>query len=39
MSSRLTRTSLRSLKEAGLRLAFLSNMTPKTLDAAIRNSG
>lgn len=31
--------ALQSLKEAGLRLAFLSNMTPKMLDAAIRNAG
>ena len=31
--------ALQSLKQAGLRLAFLSNMTPKMLDAAIRNAG
>jgi 2-haloacid dehalogenase len=32
-------TALRSLKNAGIRLAFLSNMTAKMLDAGIRNSG
>jgi len=31
--------ALRSLKDAGIRLAFLSNATPKMLDAAIQNSG
>jgi 2-haloacid dehalogenase len=30
---------LRSLKAAGVRLAFLSNATPAILDAGIRNSG
>ena len=30
---------LRSLKNAGMRLAFLSNATPKILDAGIKNSG
>src|SRR5262249_29792080 len=30
--------ALRSLKDAGLRLAFLSNMTQKMLEAGIRNS-
>ncbi|MFO0893226.1 MAG: haloacid dehalogenase type II, partial [Isosphaeraceae bacterium] len=30
---------LRSLKRAGLRLAFLSNATPEILEAGIRNSG
>lgn len=30
---------LRSLKSAGIRLAFVSNATPKILDAGIRNSG
>jgi 2-haloacid dehalogenase len=32
-------SALRSLKAAGLRLAFTSNMTEKLLDAGIRNSG
>lgn len=31
--------ALRTLKAAGLRLAFASNMTEKMLDAGIRNSG
>ncbi len=31
--------ALRSLKNAGIRLAFLSNMTQKMLNAGIRNSG
>jgi len=31
--------ALRALKNAGLRLAFLSNATPGILDAGIRNSG
>ena len=31
--------SLRALREAGIRLAFLSNMTPRLLETAIRNSG
>lgn len=31
--------ALQSLKNAGIRLAFLSNATPKILDASIRNSG
>jgi 2-haloacid dehalogenase len=31
--------ALRSLKEAGLRLAFLSNLTAKILDAGIKNAG
>jgi len=31
--------ALRALKEAGIRLAFLSNFTAKMLDAAIDNSG
>jgi 2-haloacid dehalogenase len=31
--------ALESLKSAGLRLAFLSNATPKMLDAGIKNSG
>jgi 2-haloacid dehalogenase len=31
--------ALRSLKAAGIRLAFLSNFTSKMLDAAINNSG
>jgi 2-haloacid dehalogenase len=31
--------ALRSLKEAGVRLAFLSNATPKILDSGIRGSG
>ena len=31
--------ALRSLKKAGLRLAFLSNATPKILDTGIKNSG
>ena len=31
--------ALRSLKGAGIRLAILSNATPKILDASIRNSG
>lgn len=30
---------LRSLKESGLRLAFLSNMTPRLLDANIKSAG
>jgi 2-haloacid dehalogenase len=32
-------TALRSLKDKGIRLAFLSNMTPEMLEAGIRNSG
>jgi 2-haloacid dehalogenase len=31
--------ALRSLKEAGLRLAFLSNLTAKILEAGIKNAG
>ena len=31
--------ALQSLKSAGIRLAFLSNATPKILDAGINNSG
>ena len=31
--------ALKSLKAAGFRLAFLSNFTPRMLDAAIKNSG
>jgi 2-haloacid dehalogenase len=31
--------ALRSLKQAGIRMAFLSNFTPAMLDAGIRNSG
>lgn len=31
--------ALRSLKNAGIRLAFLSNMTQKMLEAGVRNSG
>jgi 2-haloacid dehalogenase len=31
--------ALRSLRDAGVRLAFLSNMTQKMLEAGIRNSG
>ncbi|MBU1265322.1 MAG: haloacid dehalogenase type II [Gammaproteobacteria bacterium] len=31
--------ALQSLKSAGIRLAFLSNATPKILDAGIKNSG
>lgn len=31
--------ALQSLREAGLRLAFLSNMTPRMLQAGIRNAG
>ena len=31
--------ALQSVKEAGIRLAFLSNATPKILDAGIKNSG
>jgi 2-haloacid dehalogenase len=31
--------ALRALKNAGIRLAFLSNLTPKMLEAGIRNSG
>jgi 2-haloacid dehalogenase len=31
--------ALKSLNEAGIRLAFLSNFTPKMLDAAIESSG
>ena len=31
--------ALRTLKESGLKLAFLSNATPKILDAGIKNSG
>jgi 2-haloacid dehalogenase len=31
--------ALNSLKDAGLRLAFLTNMTPKMLDAAAKSSG
>jgi 2-haloacid dehalogenase len=31
--------ALRSLREAGVRLAFLSNMTTQLLEAGIRNSG
>jgi 2-haloacid dehalogenase len=31
--------ALRSLKEAGIRLAFLSNFTRRMLDAGIKNSG
>ena len=31
--------ALKSLKSAGLRLAFLSNLTPKVLDANIKNAG
>jgi 2-haloacid dehalogenase len=31
--------ALRALKNMGLRLAFPSNMTPKMLEAGIRNSG
>lgn len=31
--------ALESLKSAGIRLAFLSNATPKILDAGIKNSG
>jgi 2-haloacid dehalogenase len=31
--------ALRSLKDAGLRLAFLSNFTPKMLEAAIKSAG
>jgi 2-haloacid dehalogenase len=31
--------ALRTLKDARIRLAFLSNMTPKMLEAGIRNSG
>ena len=31
--------ALRALKEAGIRLAFLSNMTQEMLEAGIRNSG
>jgi 2-haloacid dehalogenase len=31
--------ALRSLKEAGIRLAFLSNFTPRMLDAAIKSAG
>jgi 2-haloacid dehalogenase len=32
-------SALKSLKGAGIRLAFLSNATPKILDAGIENSG
>lgn len=32
-------SALESLKSAGIRLAFLSNATPKILDAGIKNSG
>ncbi len=32
-------TALSALKEAGIRLAFLSNMTTKMLDAGIKNAG
>ena len=32
-------SALRSLKEVGLRLAFLSNMTEKMLEAGIKNAG
>lgn len=32
-------SALRSLREAGVRLAFLSNMTTKMLEAGIRNAG
>ena len=41
-SSRITGAAMLSimmLTQAGLRLAFLSNMTPKMLDAAISNAG
>jgi len=31
--------ALNSLRDAGLRLAFLTNMSPKMLDAAAKNSG
>jgi 2-haloacid dehalogenase len=31
--------ALQALKDAGIRLAFLSNATPKILDAGIKNSG
>jgi len=31
--------ALQSLKDAGIRLAFLSNATPEILDAGIKNSG
>jgi 2-haloacid dehalogenase len=31
--------ALKSLREAGIRLAFLSNMTPHMLDSAIKSSG
>jgi 2-haloacid dehalogenase len=30
---------LRTVKDAGIRLALLSNMTPKMLEAGVRNSG
>jgi 2-haloacid dehalogenase len=33
------RPALQSLKEAGHRLAFLANLTPKTLEAGVRHSG
>jgi 2-haloacid dehalogenase len=33
------RPALESLKQAGIRLAFLSNMTPTMLEAATKNSG
>lgn len=32
-------SALESLKDAGIRLAFLSNATPKILDGGIKNSG
>jgi 2-haloacid dehalogenase len=31
--------ALRSLQEAGIRMAFLSNFTPQMLDAAVQHSG
>lgn len=31
--------ALKSLKDAGIRLAYLSNLTPKILDSSIKNSG
>ena len=31
--------ALRSLRKAGIRLAFLSNMTPRMLESAVSNSG
>jgi len=31
--------ALKTLKEAGIRMAFLSNLTARMLDAAVRNSG